>query len=386
MSIVVPQSQYNEIIPTLYLALELSDKGWKLGFTTGLGQKLRYRGVPAGDVQGLAREIGKAKTRFDLPPSTRVVSCYEAGGEAFWVHRWLTDQGVENLVVDSSSIEVNRKARRAKTDRLDLQQLSRLLIRHDMGEKKVWKVVQVPSEKDEDERHLQRELKTLIRSRTEQNSRVRGLLKTQGVYLKGSLHKLLGDGLDQLQKWNAQPLGEGLKLRVRTELQRLEGIEAQIEQLKERRKKELEERREQDDKYKMISDLNRFKGIGIDTAWTYVMESLGWKKFSNRRQAGGSTGLAGTPYQSGGCTREQGISKEGSVWIREVAIEQAWNWTRWQPHSDITRWFERRFGEAGKRARKRGIVAVARKVFILLWRFLSFGEIPSGVIFDGKLH
>ena len=174
-------TQYSAFEPVLYLAFELSEAHWKLGFTIGVGQRPRERNIRACDLAALREEIRRAKKRFDLPETVRVVSCYEAGRDGFWLHRYLTQEGVENLVVDSSSIEVNRRQRRAKTDRMDVEKLLSQLIRYRSGDRKVWSVVHVPSKEEEDRRHLNRELAAVKKDRTRHNNRIKGLLVGQGI-------------------------------------------------------------------------------------------------------------------------------------------------------------------------------------------------------------
>src|SRR5262245_49638052 len=177
--------EYNADRRTLFLVFELGWTEWKLGFSTGMGQRPRRRRIAARDCGEVEWEIAEAKHRFGLPSDVRVVSCYEAGRDGFWLHRFLTQAGIHNLVVDSSSIEVNRRARRAKTDTLDIDGLMKLLIRHDLGEKKVWSVVRVPTVREEDARQLHREMRSLQKERTRTTNRIRGLLANQGIRLPG---------------------------------------------------------------------------------------------------------------------------------------------------------------------------------------------------------
>lgn len=367
------QPQYSTFT-TLYLAFELSDKKWRLGFTVGLGQKPRERVIRAGDLAALEEEIGLAKRRFHLPPEVRVMSCYEAGRDGFWIHRYLMEQGIENLVVDAASIEVPRRAKRAKTDRLDVGKLLTMLIRYDCGEKKVWSVVNVPSVESEDNRHLHRELTTLKRDRTRHINRIKGVLMGQGVRLP-----VKGDFLKQIEEvrlWDGSPLPRGLRARVEREYAGLRFVEEQIKELEAERKELI--RTSDDPSVEMVRQLMRLRGIGENSSWVFVMEFFGWRRFRNRREIGALAGLAPTPYQSGDETREQGISKAGNRSIRAMAIEIAWGWLRYQPDSDLSRWFNRRFGHGSKRMRKIGIVALARKLLIALWRYVEFGEIPAG--------
>ncbi|MGD2178278.1 MAG: IS110 family transposase [Anaerolineae bacterium] len=367
------QPQYSTFT-TLYLAFELSDKKWRLGFTVGLGQKPRERVIGAGDLAALEEEIGLAKRRFHLPSEVRVMSCYEAGRDGFWIHRYLMTQGIENLVVDAASIEVPRRAKRAKTDRLDVGKLLTMLIRYDCGEKKVWSVVNVPSVESEDSRHLHRELTTLKRDRTRHINRIKGVLIGQGVRLPVKEDFLTR--IEDVRLWDGSPLPRGLRARVEREYAGLRFVEEQIKALEAERKELI--RRSDDPSVEMVRQLMRLRGIGENSSWMFVMEFFGWRQFRNRREVGALAGLAPTPYQSGDETREQGISKAGNRSIRAMAIEIAWGWLRYQPDSDLSRWFNRRFGHGSKRMRKIGIVALARKLLVALWRYVEFGEIPAG--------
>lgn len=358
----------------LYLAFELGNAQWKLGFTVGLGQKARLRTIAAGDLEALEREIGKAKVRFELPASSLVMSCYEAGRDGFWLHRYLKDQEVSNQVVDSSSIEVRRRAKKVKTDRLDVSKLTEMLVRYDLGETRVWSVVRVPGVEEEDNRHLHRELVTLKRERTRIGNRIKGLLAGHGV--KIPVKKDFEEQLKSVRLWDGSGLPAALHCRLLRELQRLELLGQQIRELEAERAELVREWQGQEaDK---VRQLLLLRGIGINSAWLYVMEFFSWRKFSNRRQLGSLAGLTPTPYQSGSSGREQGISKAGNRHIRAMAIELAWCWLRLQPGSQLSRWFRKRFGKGSARIRKIGVVAVARKLLIALWRYLETGEIPAG--------
>ena len=359
---------------TLYLAFELGNEKWKLGFTIGLGQRPRERTIDAGDLPALQAEIRLAKKRFGLPQTARVLSCYEAGRDGFWLHRYLLARGVENLVVDASSIEVPRRAKRAKTDRLDLGKLLTMLIRFDCGEKKVWSVVHVPSLEAEDKRHLDRELATLKTDRTRHINRIEGLLVGQGVRIPVKADFL--ERLESIRLWNGSPLPAGLRSRLEREYACLQFVAQQIKELEAERKELI--RTSTDPSVEKVRQLLRLRGIGDNSAWLYVMEFFGWRSFRNRREVGALAGLTPTPHQSGDESREQGISKAGNRPVRAMAIEIAWGWLRHQPHSDLSRWFQQRFGHGSKRMRKIGIVALARKLLVALWRYLEYGEIPAG--------
>jgi transposase len=360
----------------MFMALELSAAKWKVGTTVGIGQKPRERSVDAADLKALEEEIAKAKERFGLPVYARVVSCYEAGRDGFWLHRWLTKQGVQNVVIDPASVHVDRRKRKAKTDRLDLGKLLRTLIRWYDGEPKMWSVVRVPSVKNEDDRQLHRELQTLKKEQTRHVNRIKSLLVGQGV--KVAIRKNFVEMLKRCRLWDGSPLPEHLVGRLEREYQRLEIVRQQILQLEAERREAL--KTSTDENVEKVRQMKRLHGIGINSSWLFVMEFFGWREFENRRQVGSLAGLTPTPHESGAMSRELGIDKAGNPRIRSMAIEIAWSWLRFQPQSELSLWFERRFGSGGKRARKIGIVALARRLLVALWRFVDQGVVPAGAV------
>ena len=359
---------------TLYIAFELGNGSWKLGFSTGLGQRPRERNIRARDVEGVLEEIERAKRRFRLPEAVRVVSCYEAGRDGFWLHRFLVDQGIENRVVDSSSIEVNRRQRRAKTDRMDVGKLLGLLMRYEAGERKAWSVVRVPTVTEEDARQLHRELLNTKRDRTRITNRIRGLLANQGLEI--DLQADVPTQLDQICCWDGSPLAPGLRARLLREWQKVEFLTRQVRELQNERRRLL--RSSDDPAMQKIAQLLTLRGIGANSAWLYTMEFFGWRQFHSGKEIGALAGLTPTPHQSGELRHELGIAKAGNRRVRWMSIEGAWAWLRFQPQSALSRWYEERFGHGGPRMRKIGIVALARKLLIALWRFLETGVVPEG--------
>jgi transposase len=360
--------------PVLFLAFELSEKTWKLGFTTGHGQQPRERSIPARHQARLLHEVGQAKRRFGLPETTPVVSCYEAGREGFWLHRFLQAHGITNHVVDSSSIEVNRRKRRAKSDGLDVRKLLTMLMRSHHGERGVWRVVNVPSIEAEDQRHLHRDLETVKQERASTTARLKGLLSSQGIRLT-SVTKL-PEQLDALRLWDGSPIPSGLRCRLLRVYAHYQFLSEQIAELEAERRALLQSAQEAS--LEQVRQLMQLKGIGINGAWLLVMEFFGWRALKNRREVGGLAGFTPTPYQSGERAREQGIAKSGNRHVRWMTTELAWSWIRYQPESALSCWFRERFGNGGKRLRRIGIVAVARKLLIALWRFLNTGVLPEG--------
>jgi len=359
------------------MAMELSASKWKLGFTVGLGQKPRERTVDAGDVDGLSEAVARAKRRFHLGEGARVVSCYEAGRDGFWIDRYLRGHGIENVVIDPASVEGNRRRKKRKTDRLDLGKLVRCLIRWHGGEEKVWSVVQPPSEEAEDARQFHRELEALKAERTRHVARIKSLLALQGIRVTRVGADFVTE-LEGARMWNGSSLPPQLRARLVRERERLQVLRQQICELEGQRREAI--RTSRDRRMEQVRHLMRLRGIGENGAWLLVMELFGWREFRNRREVGSIAGLTPTPFASGQEDREQGIDKAGNRRVRALMIELAWCWLRFQPHSELSMWFERRFAAGSKRSRRIGIVALARRLLVALWRFLVDGLVPKGAV------
>jgi transposase len=276
---------------------------------------------------------------------------------------------VGNIVVDPASIEVNRRARQAKTDRLDADKLLTMLIRHHAGER-VWSVLREPSPEDEDARREHRELQRLAHERIAHTNRISSLLV---------LHNLrpgvVIGGRDWAKWWAAHrdQVPTLLRAELERECERLKLVKDQVRAIEGAHRVELAEGRQP-----LVDQLVRLRAIGPKGAWILVKEVFGWRHFSNRRELASSLGLVPTPHASGSIEREQGISKAGNRRVRALLVEQAWSWLRLQPDSELTHWFNRRFAGSGGRMRRVGIVALARRLAIALWRYLKDGEIPAG--------
>lgn len=369
------------VSPTcLLLALELSERTWKLGFTIGRGQRPRVRQIPAGALDRLADEIARAKVRFALPADAPVVSCYEAGREGFWVHRYLVAHGVMNAVVDSSSIEVNRRARRAKTDGLDLAGLLRLLERFVQGEHRVWHVVRVPSEMEEDARHLHRQRETLQQERTRLINRLHGLLTTQGVTVPLRANFL--DRLATVHRWDGTPLPPGLCQRLRDVWAQLDFLNAQLAEVDGARAALAPD--PETASGRCVAQLQTLQGIGAVGAWTLTTEIFAWRQIRNGRELGALVGVVPAPYQSGATSHDQGITRAGNRHVRRMIVQLAWSWLRYQPTSALSCWYRERFSHS-RRLRRIGIVALARKLLIAWWRYLETGTVPVGALLKPRV-
>jgi transposase len=359
---------------TLYIALELGQDKWLMACATQAAQKPRFRSLPARDLTRLHEEIAKAKQRFGLPADAPVCTCYEAGRDGFWLHRALTSRGINNVVVDSGAIEVNRRHKHAKTDPIDAGKLVNLLCRYHAGECKVWSVVNVPTVADEDRRQLHRGLKDLQRQQTECSNRLKGLLASQGLDVPVDAD--FRTTLAALRDWAGQPVPPGLQQRLLQEFTVWEALHRQVRDAANEQERRLREGKEP--YLEKVRRLLGLKAVGVRSAWILVTELFAWRAIRNGKELGALVGLTPTPYDSGKREREQGISKAGNKHVRGLIVELAWLWLRWQPRSALSQWYQRRFGSGNKRARKVGIVALARKLLIALWRYAEQGELPEG--------
>jgi transposase len=358
----------------IYIALELSRKKWKLAFSDAKASRARVVTIEARDWEAFQREVGRALERFGMAKDSEVRSCYEIGREGFWIHRALTEKGIVNIVVDPASIQVDRRRKRAKTDRMDAEQLVRQLIRYWGREPRVWSVVRVPEEEAEDARQLHRDMETLKQQRGQHRQRIQSLLFTQGIDL--SVGAKLGSQIDRLRRWNGTGIAEEMKARLKREYGRLRSVEAELRQLRRQQAREIKQ--SSSAPIEKVRRLQQLCGIGLESSWLFVMEMFGWRQFGNRREVAGAIGLTPTPYQSGDSHREQGISHSGNRRVRAMSVEIAWCWLRRQPQSALSQWFQQRFATGGARLRKIGIVAMARRLMVELWRYVEKATLPPG--------
>jgi transposase len=384
MTRVTLREESNERAVRLYMAFELSEAKWKIAF--GDGGNPRLVTIESRRLDLLEKELCKAKAKLGMVEGVEVVSCYEAGRDGFWLHRYLESRGVKSLVIDPASLEVNRRMRRPKTDRLDVQKIYRSLVRHDREEAGVFSVVRVPTVEQEDARRVTREIERLQGEATAHSNRVRSLLITQGIATAAIAR--LPSVVDTLRTWDGAALGENLKAEIMREHERWRLAQVQIKELRQKQSTLLKEATKEEKKIAPLTApkagavekvlmLMALCGIGDRSAWPLVQEFF-YKRFANRREVGAAAGLVGSPFASGTTEKEQGISKAGNKRVRRIMIELAWCWTRFQPASEITAWFNARFAEGGKRLRRVGIVGVARRLLIALWRYLEHGVVPAG--------
>ena len=364
------------------LAIELSKKSWIVAVNTPLSDKIsRYTLKPC-DGKELLDLCERIRTRVARETGKRVeiVSCYEAGYDGFWLHRLLETHGIRNYVIDPASLQVDRRARRAKTDRVDVERLLRSLMAYLRGEPKVWSVVRVPSVAEEDDRRLHRERGRLINERIQHVNRIKGLLAIHGIYDYQPLRRDRMQRLERLHTADGRTLPPRLKAEILRELQRLELVLGMIKTIETERDAIAAAKTEAvHSRTKKIQGLAKMKSIGPEFATTLVGEVF-YRSFDNRKQLASYVGLTPAHFQSGPSCRDQGISKAGNPKARTVMIELAWLWLRHQPDSPLSVWFRERVGTLKGRIRRITIVAVARKLLIALWRYLETGLVPERAI------
>lgn len=372
---------------TIFVSVEMSRSKWMIGVKSPLADKIALHGIDWGDVATLLELIGRAggKLSETTKSSPEVIVCYEAGYEGFWLYRRLEALGIRVVVIDPASLLVDRRAKRAKTDRIDARALVRALMAHARGEHQVLSEVRVPTVVQEDERRLLRERQRLVQERAAHTNRIKGLLKTQGIADFEPRAAGAAARLDTIVTGDGRPLGSRLKQEIVRELDRLALAMKQMAQVEAERDAIVAEGREQMDAAtpepaaEMIAVLNRLKGIGPNDASVLVREAF-WRDFRNRRELGGWSGLAPSPWSSGSVSRDQGITQAGPPILRAQMLQMTWRWLLWQPDSDLAKWFHKRTAGATGRMRRVMAVALARKLLVALWRYATTGLIPRGAI------
>ncbi len=370
----------------IFVSLELSSSTWLItSLSPGAGEKMSKHGVSAGNVAALLTRLSELKQKAfaRTGKSFRLVVIQEAGLDGFWIHRVLQSEGVESHVVDPASIATSRRRRRAKTDKIDGEALVRALLAHKRGEPRVCAMVRAPTPEDEDRRRLCRERKTLTNERVQHVNRIKGLLFSQGISDYEPLRQNRRQRLDELKTGDARPLPPHLKAQIGRELDRLElrlerikAVEIERDALISAMKPGGMNADAVRSPPAMLISLN---GIGPEFAAVLWSEGL-YRTFVNRRQVAAYAGLAPTPWQSGSVAREQGVSKAGNPRLRTTMLQLAWLWLRHQPQSALTLWFHERVKRNGGRLRKTTIVAMARKLLVALWKYVTAGVVIDGAV------
>jgi transposase len=369
---------------TVYVAFELSKSKWRLGIEVPGGKKMSRYQIDGGDLAALSRLLARAREKAEQQGKpVRILSCYEAGLDAHWLHRWLVQNGIVNHEIDASSIEVKRRARRAKTDRIDLAQLMRTFRNYLRGEPDVCSMVRVPTPEDEDRKRRTRERERLLEERTAHTNRIGGLLLGQGIRDARPLQPSFLVDLDQMRTGDGRVLPRHLRDEIVREHERLLLVHKQIKALEAANIAAHHAPAKGSVEAKAVQ-LAQLQAIGPQIAQVLANEIF-YRDLKNRRQVGSCVGLTDMPYDSGDRRRQQGISKAGNHRARTTAIELAWLWLRHQPDSELSRWFRARVGNIKGRIRKIAIVALARKLMVALWRYLETGLVPTGAVMRPSL-
>lgn len=375
MSMMIPAAE-----TTVYLALELSSSTWLAAVRLPGRDKVVLHRIDAGDTAALlafvANQRARAQARAGVP--VEVVSCFEAGRDGFWLHRFLLANDVINYIVEPTSILVNRRARRAKTDRLDAQGLLRVLAARHQGDRQICSVLRVPTPAEEDAKRPHREREHLVRERVRISNRIEALLVTQGIRKRPSLRSWDSD-LAALRTADGRELPPCLRSELDRLKRRLVLARDLIREIETDRASTLEDAPQDEARHK-IAALSRVRGVGDNFAAVLTREVF-YRRFDDRRQLASYVGIAPMPHQSGAMDRDRGIGRAGNPRARTALIQLAWLWLRYQPESELAGWFRNRVGALAGRTRRIAIVAMARKLLVALWRYVETGVVPEGVAF-----
>ena len=364
-------------------AIELSKSAWVIAVRLPTIDKVSVFRIAGGDIEQLCALLDRARDRIGRP--VEICTCYEAGYDGFWIHRALAARGIENLVLDSASIQVSRRGRRVKTDRTDAESLIRVLMAYYRGEHQVARVVHVPSPQEEDDKRLLRSRSNLLRERIRHANRIRGLLHMQGVRNVDPDRRNWLDALRNVKTGDGRTFPHQLMREIRREAKMLATVQAMLAEVEAeiagmvRDAKKRRHPAQRGHSHPIATRLASIRGVGPQSAAVLATEVF-YRRFNNRREVASYMGLTPTPYNSGSMERDQGISKAGNRRARTIAIELAWIWLRNQPESKLSQWFHSRVGTAVGRLRRITIVALARKLIVALWRFLEAGIVPHGAV------
>jgi transposase len=376
----VAQAAIDVNLAAIFISLELSRSSWVItSVSPGKGEKMSKHSVHSGDVAGLLSHFTRlqAKAQARTGKSFPIIVIYEAGLDGFWIHRVLEQEGIESHVVDAASVLTSRRRRKAKTDRIDGEALLRTLLAYKRGEPRVCAMVRPPSPEEEDRRRLCRERKTLVTERVAHVNRIKGLLFAQGIADYAPLRCNRRQRLEELTTGDGRPLPAHLTAQLSRELDRLELTLQQLKAVEAERDALLAPKGEAAPA--PVAALAGLRGIGPEFAAVLWLECF-FRSFSNRRQVAAYAGLAPTPWQSGSVDHEQGVSQSGNPKLRSAMIQLAWLWLQHQPTSALSRWFKERVKQNGGRGKKAAIVALARKLLVALWKFVSSGVVIEGAV------
>lgn len=367
----------------VFVAIELSKSTWLVAVHTPIDGRTSQHKIAGGDVSALLSIIDRARNRQARTTisAVSVHCCFEAGYDGFWLARRLSAEQIQPHVIDATSLKVDRRAKRAKTDRIDVGGLLRVIIALHQGDLHACRLVPIPSPEEEDAKRTHRERQRLVKERTGHINRIKGLLATQGIYDYQPLKHDRRRRLPDLRTGDGRVLLECLRREISRELDRLELVIEQIGEIEEERDAAIKASAASatEPTAAMGAQLIRLRGVGAETATILVREAF-YRSFTNRKALASYAGLTPSPYASGGINRDQGLDNSGNSLLRKAMVELAWVWLRYQPGSALSRWFQERVGEQKGRIRRIAAVALARKLLIALWRYATTGLVPTGAV------
>lgn len=364
----------------VFVAIEMSKSTWLVAVHTSKDGRTGLHKFDGGDVTALLSIIERARNRqaHTADSEVPVHCCFEAGYDGFWLARRLRAEKIKPHVIDPTSLKIDRRAKRAKTDRIDVAGLLRVIVALHRGDSYACRLVPIPTPEEEDAKRTHRERQRLVKERTGHINRIKGLLATQGIYdyqpLKQDRHRRLHD----LRTGDGRALGERLRREISRELDRLELTIEHIAEIEAERDAAIKAGATEPSAV-MGAQLIRLRGVGAETATILVREAF-YRSFNNRKALASYAGLTPSPYASGGMDRDQGLDHAGNSLLRKAMVELAWVWLRYQPGSALSRWFRERVAEQKGRIRRIAVVALARKLLIALWRYATTGLVPTGAI------
>jgi transposase len=364
---------------TVIAVIEMSQASWLVaGLVPGIERHPLKKLEP--DAAALLRLLHRWRDEAAAAGRTvtRIAVAFEAGRDGFWLARWLRAQGAEAYVIHPSSVAVAREHRRAKTDRLDTELLKRAFLGWLRGERGHCSMAAVPTREEEDAKRPNRERESLVGERTRVVNRIKGALARLGIRGFKPTLRTAAARLPTLHTAEGTPLPPNTMAALRRDMARLRFISDQIKEIEVTRLEQLERQSEQGP-HAMVRLLARVVGVGIETADMLVHEALA-RQLRDRKAVARYAGLTGSPDESGARRREKGLARAGNARVRRGMIQLAWRLLRFQPDSGLARWYRARTADARGGTRKTMIVALARKLLIALWRLVTTGETPEGVV------
>jgi transposase len=364
---------------TMACVIELSSKSWLLAGTVP-GLKRQPRKKLSANRDALLAQIARWRAEAVKAGHAikRIVVAFEAGRDGAWLARWLQDHGIEAYVIHAASIPVPREHKRPKTDRLDTEMLMRALLGWLRGEARHCRMVEIPTLEQEDAKRPTREHDNLVRDQTSLVNRMKSALVRLGITDFNIKLIKAGQKLAGLRTPNGEPIPPHTLAELYRGLERLALIRKQIKAIEQAREQRLKAAPTRGTN-PLVLMLAQVLGLGLETADLLVHEVL-TRNLRDHRAVGRYGGLTGSPDESGKTRREQGLAKAGNWRVRHSSLQLAWRWLKFQRGSALAQWYRRRTVDGRSDTRKTMIVALARKILIALWRYVTIGEPPARVV------